>query len=65
MGEMISFCGINCLGCPTFLATRNDDDNKKKKVAEQWSKYYNIQIKPEDINCDGCLLEKGRLFSHC
>jgi thiol-disulfide isomerase/thioredoxin len=65
VGKMIAFWGINCADCPTFLATRDDDENKRKEVAEQWSKDYRRQIKPEDINCDGCLLEEGRLFTHC
>jgi len=65
MEKMIAFCGINCAECPTFLATREDNDHKREKVAEQWSKDYQMQIKQEDINCDGCLSDKGRLFSHC
>jgi len=65
MEKMIAFCGIDCAECPTFLATWEDNDEKRKKVAEQWSKEYKAQFKPEDINCDGCLQDKGRLFSHC
>jgi hypothetical protein len=65
MEKMIAFCGINCAECPTFLATQEDNDHKREKVAEQWSKDYQMQIKAKDINCDGCLSETGRLFSHC
>jgi len=28
MGKMIAFCGINCVECPTFLATQANDDKK-------------------------------------
>lgn len=65
MKKMIAYCGIICSGCPAFLATQKDDDNEKKKVAEMWSKQFNAEFKPEDINCDGCLLESGRLFNYC
>jgi hypothetical protein len=65
MEKMIAFCGLDCAECPTFLATREEDDKKREQVAEQWSKEYKAQFKPEDINCDGCLSGNGRLFSHC
>ncbi len=64
MDKMIAFCGIVCTECPAFLATQKDDDNERMKVAELWSKEYKTEIKPQDINCDGCLSEDGRLFSH-
>ncbi len=59
MEKMIAFCGIVCTECPAFLATQKDDDNKRKKVAEMWSKQFKSEIKPVDINCDGCLIENG------
>lgn len=62
---MIAFCGITCTNCPAFKATQRDDDNKRMKVAELWSKQLKTEIKPEEINCDGCMIEDGRLFSHC
>jgi hypothetical protein len=65
MEKMIAFCGLDCGECPTFLATRENDDQKRKEVAELWSKQYQSQFKPEDINCDGCLSGNGRLFIHC
>ncbi len=65
MDKMVAFCGITCSECPAFLATQKDDDNERKKIAEMWSKQFNEEIKPEGINCDGCLLESDRLFSYC
>ncbi len=65
MDKMIAFCGLICTGCPAFIATQKDDDNERKKVAELWSKEFNEDIKPGDINCDGCLSENGRLFGYC
>jgi len=65
MEKMISFCGLCCTECPVFLATQKNDNNERKKVAKEWSKLYNIEVKAEDVNCDGCLAETGRLFGHC
>lgn len=65
MNEMIAFCGLDCHECGAFIATRDDDDEKRRKVAIFWSKEFGADIKPQDINCDGCMTENGILFSHC
>jgi hypothetical protein len=64
MNEMIAICGINCHECGAFLATKDNDDKKRAEVAQLWSKEYKTDIKPEDINCEGCLSDSGNLFSH-
>ena len=65
MEKMIAVCGIKCVECPAFLATQENDDLKRKEVAEMWSKEFQAAFKPEDINCDGCTSGRERLFSHC
>lgn len=65
MEKMIAFCGIVCTECPAFLATQKDNNNERKKVADTWSKEFHSEIKPEDINCDGCMIENGRIFDYC
>ncbi len=65
MGEMIAFCGLDCNECPALIATQKDSDDERRRVAELWSKQFNANIKPEDINCDGCFSDTGRLFTHC
>ncbi len=62
---MIACCGIICTECPAFIATQKDDPREKTKVAQLWSKEFKADIKPEDINCDGCKSTSGQLFSHC
>jgi len=64
MEKMIAYCGMSCTDCPAFIATMKDDDNERKKVAEQWSKEFKSEIKSEDINCDGCVSETGRHIGH-
>ena len=65
MDKMIAYCGIVCTECPAFEATQKNDDAKRKEVAESWSKQYNMSIKPEDINCDGCKTEGKRRIGYC
>ena len=70
MKQQISYCGLICQTCPIYLATRENDQTKKKKmrvgIAEQCAKLYGTEYKPEDIDdCDGCRTESGRLFSGC
>jgi len=65
MDKMIAYCGIVCTECPAFEATQKNDDAKRKKVTEMWSKQYKMNVKPEDINCDGCKSEGKRLIGYC
>lgn len=64
MDEMVAFCGITCQKCGAFLATKTNDDEKRAKVARLWSKEFKSDIKPEDINCAGCLSDSENLFNY-
>lgn len=57
-------CGINCENCDAFKATKNNDNEFRKATAEKWSKEYNHEFKPEDVNCEGCMTE-GRHLGYC
>ena len=68
--EMIAYCGLNCLTCWIYLATREKDPKKQKEMREGVTRYMNEHSDPntrvEDItDCDGCTLNSGRLFSGC
>jgi len=64
MEKVISRCGLVCTECPTFIATKEDDDVKRAEVAELWSKQFKMEIKPKDVNCVGCLAD-GVHSSYC
>jgi len=61
----IGYCGLNCAECPVFVATRTDDDAARTKVAAQWSKKFQWDLTPSDINCEGCKNTGGRIFGYC
>lgn len=65
MTKMIAYCGLVCTNCPAFLATKNDDDTARKKTAKMYAKLYGFNLKPEEINCDGCLTIGGRKTPYC
>ena len=54
MDKMIAYCGLDCSKCEAYLATINNDDSLREKVAAKWSKLNNILITPDQINCEGC-----------
>jgi len=65
MDKIIAFCGINCAECLAFIAHKNDDNQLRVKTAEQWSKEFKTEMKPEDINCVGCTPLEGPHIGHC
>jgi hypothetical protein len=65
MSRIIGFCGLLCDECPAFIATQNDDDTQRGKIAKQWTKEYKHEFKKEDINCDGCPNTEGRHVGYC
>jgi hypothetical protein len=65
MSSMIAFCGIDCDECKALIATQKNDAKMKKAIAEEWSKEFQHQIKPEDINCVGCVVLHGPHINYC
>lgn len=63
--RLIAFCGLDCAQCPGYKATQADDHDARKRVAEEWSKEFGHEFKPESINCDGCVQTEGRHIDYC
>jgi hypothetical protein len=63
--KLYSLCGLECSDCPGFLARKFDNPELRVKTAKKWSKAFGWDLKPEDINCVGCVITQGPHFIHC
>jgi hypothetical protein len=59
----MAYCGLMCNECAAYIATAKNDNDLRRKTAEEWSNAYGMEIKPEDINCLGC--NSNLRISHC
>ena len=57
MNEYIAYCGLNCEACEARLATVNNDDALRQRVAKEWSELNGVEITAEMINCLGCRID--------
>ena len=57
MNKYTAYCGLNCETCEARLATVNNNNELRKKVADEWSKLNQVEILPEMINCEGCRMD--------
>ena len=67
--KYIAMCGLDCASCAAFIATKNNDNKLREKTAKEWTKRYVTSrnrppVKPEDINCHGCL-SKDTVYFYC
>ena len=60
MKQFIAYCGLDCESCQARLATVNNDDVLRQKVAREWSELNKVEITPEMINCTGCRVEGAK-----
>jgi len=42
MSEMIAYCGLVCTSCPQYIATQNDDDIAREKIAKQIAEKFGL-----------------------
>lgn len=64
MDKYIAYCGLDCKKCEARIATINNDDKLREKVAKEWSDLNKVEITKEMINCEGCRLD-GVKFAYC
>jgi hypothetical protein len=46
--SMIAYCCLECNKCDVYIATQNNDDELRAKIAKEW------KMKAEELYCDGC-----------
>ncbi len=64
MMELLGNCGLVCTECPAHRATQGDDMVLLRRTAKEWSKAFHLELRPEDILCDGCT-SSGRHSGYC
>jgi len=56
--NLIAPCGLDCETCDARIATINNDNELRARTAAKWCQLNNTDaIKPEHINCFGCMSE--------
>ena len=60
MKDFIGFCGLDCETCEARIATINQNDELRQKVARAWSEMNGVEITPEMIHCTGCRTERPK-----
>jgi hypothetical protein len=65
MSQLIAYCGLVCSECPTFLASRADDDVARARTAALYAENFGFDLAPADIDCDGCRSGSGTLMAYC
>lgn len=63
--EMLAYCGLNCMECGAYVATRTNDEDLRREVAVEWSGLYHADIQAKDIRCEGCTTVGGVHFRFC
>ena len=57
MRDFVAYCGLDCETCEARIATVNDDEALRRKVAKLWSELNGVEITPEMIHCAGCRVD--------
>jgi len=57
MSKYIAYCGLNCETCEARIATINNDDALREKVALEWGQMNGMEFQKEWINCEGCRID--------
>ena len=57
MNKLIAYCGLDCEQCEARIATVNQDESLREKVAKKWSELNGVEITPAMINCVGCRVD--------
>ena len=64
MNKYTAYCGLDCESCEARIATVNNDDSLRRKVAVLWSELNGVEITPEIIHCVGCRID-GVKTTYC
>ncbi|MFX1454165.1 MAG: DUF3795 domain-containing protein [Promethearchaeota archaeon] len=63
MEKKISFCGMDCLACPAYIASQLGNKKALKRIVTKWSNGI-LKLDRENFDCVGCT-EDGQHYSWC
>lgn len=63
--KLIAACGLDCKKCGAYIALQNNDEELRIKTAQEWTEQFGHSFAPADINCSGCLVNKGIHGGYC
>jgi hypothetical protein len=61
--KLVAVCGLYCGACPMYLATNDNNEQKRKERLQQFLSG-KMKLAQEDLLCDGCL-GNARLATFC
>ncbi|MFC1921635.1 DUF3795 domain-containing protein [Chloroflexota bacterium] len=62
--EYISYCGLLCNDCPIYIATAENNEQVKERIASEFSGE-RMQFTKDDMNCYGCFHEDTKNSKMC
>ena len=62
MQPIVSRCGYRCDLCLAYRPNVEAQPQNRQVLSDGWFKYFGFRIPPEQIVCDGCMAEHGRLI---
>jgi hypothetical protein len=62
MGPILTRCGYRCDLCLAYRPNIESNPSNRQKLSDGWFEYFGFRIQPEDILCDGCMADHGRLI---
>lgn len=62
MSEILSRCGYRCDLCLAYRPNVEMNTDNQQLLSDGWHHYFGFCIPAENIICDGCWTEKGRLL---
>ena len=60
MDKLIAYCGLDCVKCEARIATLDNDDALREKVARKRAEPNGVEITPSMINCIGCRVDGAK-----
>jgi len=58
----LSACGLNCAKCDIYMASHGDE-GMRASIVDWFRDERNVNLKPEQVRCEGCMGDPERHWS--